>query len=168
MATYWTTDTATPPPSIPSGERQKAVESARGKVAAALGARPEEIHFTSGGTEADNWAIKAVAELKKNKGKHIISTPIEHHAVLHTLKYLEKQGYEVTYLDVDGSGNISLDALKAAIRPDTILITVMMANNEIGTVEPVAEIGRSRVRLGCCSIRTPSRLRAISPSTSGR
>jgi len=120
---------------------KKAVESARGKVAAALGARPEEIHFTSGGTEADNWAIKAVAELKKNKGKHIISTPIEHHAVLHTLKYLEKQGYEVTYLDVDGSGNISLEGLRSAIRPDTILVTIMTANNEIGTIQPVSEIG---------------------------
>jgi cysteine desulfurase len=143
MAPYLTTEYGNPSSIYSVGRAaKKAVESARGKVAAALGARPEEIHFTSGGTEADNWAIKAVAELKKNKGKHIISTPIEHHAVLHTLKYLEKQGYEVTYLDVDGSGNISLDALKAAIRPDTILITVMMANNEIGTVEPVAEIGK--------------------------
>ncbi len=120
---------------------KKAIEGARGKVAAAIGAKPEEIHFTSGGTESDNWAIKAIAELKKNKGKHIISTPIEHHAVLHTLKHLEKLGYEVTYLDVDDKGSISLEKLRSAIRPDTILITVMAANNEIGTIEPVAAIG---------------------------
>ncbi|SHI18115.1 cysteine desulfurase [Sporobacter termitidis DSM 10068] len=120
---------------------KRAVEDARSKVAAAIGAKPEEVYFTSGGTESDNWAIKGVVELRKNKGKHIISTEIEHHAVQHTLQYLEKQGYEVTYLKVDQYGNISLDDLRAAIRPDTILITVMTANNEIGTILPIAEIG---------------------------
>lgn len=121
---------------------KRALEEARGKVAAAIGAKPAEIYFTAGGTEADNWAIKSVVELKKAKGKHIISTAIEHHAVQHTLEYLEKQGYEVTYLPVDSTGNISLDDLRKAIREDTILITVMMANNEIGTILPVTEIGK--------------------------
>lgn len=121
---------------------KRAVEQARGKVAAAIGAKPEEIYFTAGGTEADNWAIKSVVELKKKKGTHIISSAIEHHAVQHTLQYLEKQGCQVTYLAVDAGGNISLDDLRAAIRDDTILITIMMANNEIGTIAPVAEIGK--------------------------
>jgi cysteine desulfurase len=121
---------------------KRAVEEARGKVAAAIGAKLEEIYFTAGGTEADNWAIKAVAELKKSKGRHIISTAIEHHAVMHTLQHLEKQGYEATYLKVDSNGNISLDELRGAIREDTILITIMTANNEIGTILPVSEIGR--------------------------
>lgn len=120
---------------------KRAVEEARAKVASAISAKPEEIYFTSGGTESDNWAIKGVAELLKNKGRHIISTEIEHHAVLDTLRYLEKQGCEVTYLKVDRNGFISLDDLRKAIRPDTILITVMTANNEIGTILPVAEIG---------------------------
>jgi cysteine desulfurase len=121
---------------------KKAVEDARRRVAAAIGARPEEIYFTSGGTEADNWAIKSAVELKKNKGKHIISTEIEHHAVLHTLQHLEKQGYEVTYLKVDEYGNVSPEDLKKAIREDTILITIMAANNEIGTIQPIAELGK--------------------------
>ena len=121
---------------------KRTIEEARGKAAAAIGARPDEIYFTAGGTEADNWAIKSVAELRKNKGRHIISTEIEHPAVQHTLQYLEKQGYEVTYLKVDGSGSISLDDLRQALRADTILITVMMANNEIGTIQPVSEIGK--------------------------
>jgi len=120
---------------------KRAVEDARAKVASAIGARPEEIYFTSGGTESDNWAIKGVAELRKNKGRHIISTEIEHHAVLDTLHHLEKQGFEVTYLKVDQYGGISLDDLRKAIRPETILITVMAANNEIGTILPIAEIG---------------------------
>ncbi|MDD3035446.1 MAG: cysteine desulfurase NifS [Eubacteriales bacterium] len=120
---------------------KKAIESARGKVASAIGAKPEEIYFTACGTESDNWAIKSVAELKKSKGKHIISTAIEHHAVVHTLQKLEKQGFDVTYLGVNENGNISLDELRAAIRPDTILITIMTANNEIGTIMPIAEIG---------------------------
>lgn len=121
---------------------KKAIEEARLKVASAIGAKPEEIFFTSGGTESDNWAIKAAVQLKQGKGKHIISSAVEHHAVLHTLQYLEKQGYEVTYLGTDEKGNISLEELRAVIREDTILITIMTANNEIGTIMPIAEIGK--------------------------
>ena len=106
-----------------------------------LGAKPEEIYVTAGGSESDNWALKATAEAYASKGKHIITTKIEHHAILHTCEYLEKRGFEITYLNVDRDGLISLDELKAAIRPDTILISVMFANNEIGTIEPIAEIG---------------------------
>ncbi len=120
---------------------KKAINEARRTIAGAVGAKPEEIYFTAGGTEADNWAVKAAAESRGAEGKHIITTKIEHHAVLHTCAYLEKKGYEVTYLDVDGDGLVDVRALKAAIRPDTILISVMFANNEIGTVEPIREIG---------------------------
>jgi cysteine desulfurase len=127
---------------------REALEIAREKVAKALGAKPSEIYFTSGGTESDNWAIRSAAELRKKKGKHIISTRIEHHAVLHTLKKMEKQGFDVTYLGVDEKGQISLDELRAAIRPDTVLITVMAANNEIGTILPVAEIGAAAREAG--------------------
>lgn len=124
-----------------AGKANKAVTEARGQVAALIGARPEEIYFTAGGSESDNWALKAVADAYSKKGRHIITSAIEHHAVLHTCQYLEKQGYEVTYLSVDEDGKISLDELRAAIRPDTILISVMAANNEIGTIEPLKEIG---------------------------
>ncbi len=120
---------------------KKAINEARRTIAGAVGAKPEEIYFTAGGTEADNWAVKAAAESRGAEGKHIITTKIEHHAVLHTCAYLEKKGYEVTYLDVDGDGLVDVRALKAAIRPDTILISVMFANNEIGTIEPIREIG---------------------------
>ena len=123
-------------------EAKAALDLAREQVASALGATAREIFFTGCGTEADNWAIKGVALAKSNKGNHIISSKIEHHAVLHTLQSLEKQGFEVTYLDVDEYGKISLDELRASIRPDTILITIMTANNEIGTIEPIAEIGK--------------------------
>ena len=118
------------------------IEEARAQVADLLGAEVNEIYFTGCGTESDNWAIKGTASSKADKGKHIITTKIEHHAVLHTCQYLEKKGYEVTYLGVDEFGMISLDELKAAIRPDTILISVMFANNEIGTIQPIAEIGK--------------------------
>ena len=121
---------------------KKAINEARQVIADALGAKSEEIYFTASGSEADNWAIKAVAEAYQNKGKHIITSKIEHHAVLHTCQYLEKNGFEVTYLNVDGDGLISLEELKNAIRPDTILISIMYANNEIGTIQPVAEIGQ--------------------------
>lgn len=124
-----------------SAVTKSAVEEARAKVAAALGAEPREIYFTSGGSEGDNWAIKLGAELKAKNGRHIITTAFEHHAVLHTMQYLEKHGYEVTYLPVGSEGVVSVDDLKAAIRPDTILISVMFANNEIGTIQPIAEIG---------------------------
>lgn len=122
-------------------ESKKAITSAREIIAKSLGARTEEIYFTAGGSEADNWAIKATAEAYAAKGKHIITTKIEHHAVLHTCEYLEKQGFEVTYLNVDRDGLVDLEELKSAIRPDTILISIMFANNEIGTIEPVKEIG---------------------------
>lgn len=122
-------------------EAKAAIETARQKVATSIGADSKEIFFTGCGTEADNWAIKGIAQAKEKKGKHIITSKIEHHAVLHTLESLEKQGYEVTYLNVDEYGKISLDDLRSAIRPDTILITIMAANNEVGTIQPIAEIG---------------------------
>ena len=122
-------------------ESKKAMDHARQTIADSLGAKPEEIYFTAGGSESDNWALKATAEAYASKGKHIITTKIEHHAILHTCEYLEKRGFEITYLNVDRDGLISLDEWKAAIRPDTILISVMFANNEIGTIEPIAEIG---------------------------
>jgi cysteine desulfurase len=120
---------------------KKAINEARRTIAAAIGAKPEEIYFTAGGTEADNWALKAAAECCAGKGRHIITTKIEHHAVLHACGYLEKNGYEVTYLDVDRDGILDPEALKEAIRPDTVLISVMFANNEIGTIQPIREIG---------------------------
>ena len=113
----------------------------REMIAEALGAKGNEIYFTAGGSESDNWALKATAEAYKDKGNHIITTKIEHHAILHTAEYLEKNGFEVTYLDVDENGVVNLEELKAAIRPETILISVMFANNEIGTIEPIKEIG---------------------------
>ncbi|MBQ6806457.1 MAG: cysteine desulfurase NifS [Lachnospiraceae bacterium] len=124
-----------------AGNAKKAVDHARTILAEGIHAKAEEIYFTGGGSESDNWVLKATAEAYSSKGKHIITTKIEHHAILHTAEYLEKKGYEVTYLNVDENGLISLDELKAAIRPDTILISIMAANNEIGTVEPLAEIG---------------------------
>ena len=117
------------------------VDRQREVIAEILGAKANEIYFTAGGSEADNWALKAAAEAYASKGNHIITTKIEHHAILHTAEYLEKHGCEVTYLDVDEDGLIDLEQLKAAIRPETILISVMFANNEIGTIEPVKEIG---------------------------
>ena len=124
-----------------AAESKKAVTEAREIIAGALGAKAEEIYFTAGGSEADNWALKSAAECYQNKGKHIITTKIEHHAVLHTCEWLEKRGFEVTYLNVDENGVVKLEELKKAIRPDTILISVMFANNEIGTLEPIKEIG---------------------------
>lgn len=125
-----------------AGKSKNAIEQAREDLATCIGSKPEEIYFTSGGSEADNWAIKMIAEGYAYKGKHIITSKIEHHAVLHTCEYLEHKGYEVTYLDVDEEGLIHVEDLEAAIREDTILITIMMANNEIGTIQPVEEIGR--------------------------
>jgi len=119
----------------------KAVNDARSTIAGIMGAKESEIYFTSGGSESDNWAIKGTADLLKEKGKHIITSKIEHHAVLHTCEYLERQGYEVTYLDVDENGIVSPESVEKAIRPDTILISIMFANNEIGTIEPIKEIG---------------------------
>ena len=122
-------------------EAREGVEHARNQVAAAINASPDEIFFTAGGTESDNMAIKGVAHKYAKKGKHIITTAIEHHAVLHTCEALEKEGYEVTYLPVDEDGLISVELVKAAMRDDTLLVTVMFANNEVGTIEPIAEIG---------------------------
>ena len=120
---------------------RKAVNEARRILAGALGARQEEIYFTSGGTEADNWAVKAAAEIRPDRGRHIVTTKIEHNAVLNACRYLEEQGFEVTYLDVDENGMVAPGRLKAALRPDTILISVMAANNEIGSIQPIGQIG---------------------------
>lgn len=122
-------------------EALKAVDKARQQVAKAIGCAPNEVYFTSGGTESDNWAIKGIALAHQNKGKHIITSRIEHPAVIKTCQALEKQGFEVTYLDVDNEGFISLDQLEKSIRKDTILISVMTANNEVGTIEPIRQIG---------------------------
>ncbi|MBR4139569.1 MAG: cysteine desulfurase NifS [Lachnospiraceae bacterium] len=124
-----------------AGNSKEAMAKARETIAASLGAKTNEIYFTAGGSEADNWALKATAEAYKAKGNHIITTKIEHHAILHTAEWLEKNGFEVTYLNVDENGVVKLDELKKAIRPETILISVMFANNEIGTIQPVKEIG---------------------------
>ena len=124
-------------------EARKGMEEAREHVASLVGAQPDEIVFTSGGTESDNMAVRGVAEALEKKGKHIITSAIEHHAILHTCEYLQKhQGYEVTYLPVDSYGMVSPGDVRAAIRPDTVLVTIMMANNEVGTIQPVAEIAR--------------------------
>lgn len=120
---------------------KQAIEDARETIGSSIGTRASNMYFTAGGSESDNWALKGVAEAYKDKGKHIITTKIEHHAILHTCAYLEQQGYEVTYLDVDADGLVSPEDVKKAIRPDTILISVMFANNEIGTIEPIEEIG---------------------------
>ena len=122
-------------------EAAKAVDSARKRVAARLNCKPSEIYFTSGGTESDNWAIKGIAHASRDKGRHIVTSAIEHHAVLHACQQLEKDGWEVTYVGVDSDGIIKLDELKAAVRPDTVLVTVMYANNEVGSIQPISEIG---------------------------
>ena len=123
-------------------ESKKVIDIARNKIAKSIGAKPEEIYFTGGGSEADNWAIKGVAYALKNKGNHIITSKIEHHGVLHTCEYLEKEGFQVTYLDVDEYGVVDLEQLKNTIKDNTILITIMYANNEIGTIQPIEEIAK--------------------------
>lgn len=122
-------------------ESHKVVDDARDTIAELLHAKGNEIYFTGGGSESDNWALKAVADAFSSKGKHIITSKIEHHAILHTCEFLEKHGFEVTYLDVDANGLVSPESLKTAIRPDTILVSIMFANNEIGTIEPIKELG---------------------------
>ena len=143
MLPYFTENYGNPSSVYDLGAKNKsAVTTARETIAKALGTDTPNIYFTAGGSEADNWAIVATAEAYKNKGNHIITSKIEHHAVLHTCEYLEKErGFEVTYVDVDENGKVKLDELKKAIRPTTILITIMFANNEIGTIQPVKEIG---------------------------
>ena len=120
---------------------KEVINRQREVIADVLGAKANEIYFTAGGSESDNWALKATAEAYGNKGKHIITSKIEHHAILHTCEYLEKRGFEITYLDVDENGIVDLEQLKSSIREDTILISVMFANNEIGTIQPIKEIG---------------------------
>lgn len=129
-------------------ESKKAVTKARDIIADALHTNASDIYFTAGGSESDNWALKATAEAYKEKGNHIITSKIEHHAILHTCEWLEKQGFEITYLDVDENGLISIEALEAAIRPTTILISIMFANNEIGTIEPIEAIGEMAQKHG--------------------
>lgn len=142
MIPYFTENYGNPSSIYELGQRSKeAITTAREQIAGVIGAKTEEIYFTAGGSEADNWALKAACEAYEGKGKHIITTKIEHHAILHTCEYLEKKGVEVTYLNVDENGLIDLDELQKAIRPDTILISIMFANNEIGTIEPIKEIG---------------------------
>ena len=125
-----------------ASQNKEAVTEAREQIAKALNASTQDVYFTAGGSEADNWALKAAMEAYKDKGNHLITTKIEHHAILHTCEYLEKQGCEVTYLDVDENGVVDLDQLKKSIKPTTVLISVMYANNEIGTVQPIKEIGQ--------------------------
>ena len=125
-----------------SADNKKDITEARETIAKTINTEAENIYFTAGGSESDNWALKATAEAYGSKGKHIITTKIEHHAILHTCDYLAEKGFEITYLDVDEFGLIKLDQLKKAIRPDTILISIMFANNEIGTIQPIAEIGK--------------------------
>ena len=120
---------------------RRGMETARERVAAAIGAAPQEIYFTGSGSEADNWAIRGIAAALKNKGNHIITSAVEHHAVLHTCQALEKEGFSVTYLPVDAYGRVSAADVKAAVTPQTILVSIMFANNEIGTIMPIAEIG---------------------------
>lgn len=142
MLPYFTQNFGNPSSVYTFSQKNKAViTQCRETIANSLGAKTNEIYFTAGGSESDNWALKATAEAYAAKGKHIITTKMEHHAILHTAQYLETKGYEVTYLDVDENGIVKLDALKKAIRPDTILISIMYANNEIGTVQPIKEIG---------------------------
>lgn len=143
MLPYFTEKFGNPSTIYSLGAQSKeAVTVARQAIAGTLNTGCENIYFTAGGSEADNWAIKAAADALKGKGKHIITSGIEHHAVLHTCQYLEKQGFEVTYLPVDADGLVDPAAVEAAIRPDTILISIMFANNEIGTIQPIGEIGR--------------------------
>ncbi len=143
MLPYFTEEFGNPSSVYSFAAKNKTViERAREMIAASINAKPKEIYFTGGGSESDNMAIKGIARAYKDKGRHIITSKIEHHAVLHSLRALEKEGYEVTYLDVDEYGVVKLDELKKAIRDDTILITIMFANNEIGTIEPVKEIGQ--------------------------
>lgn len=141
MMPYFIRDFGNPSSLYQSGRTaKKALEEARESVANSIHANPGEIFFTSGGSESDNWAIKGIVQANSSKGKHIVTSAIEHHAVLHVCQTLEKNGYEVTYVGVDAEGIVNAEDVKAAIRPDTVLVTIMMANNEIGTIQPISEI----------------------------
>ena len=141
MLPYFSEDFGNPSSLYPAGQRASdAVAAARATLAGLIGAKPAEVYFTSGGSEADNWALKGFARANASRGRHLITSAIEHHAVLHTCQALEKEGFEVTYLPVDGDGLVDPAAFEAAIRPDTILASIMFANNEIGTIEPIAEL----------------------------
>lgn len=149
MLPYFTEEYGNPSSLYSLGQSaSQAVTKAREEIAALIGAKPGEIYFTAGGSESDNWAIKGIAEARAEKGKHVITSAIEHHAVLHTCGWLEKQGYEVTYLPVDENGLVSPEDLEAAIRPDTILVSIMMANNEIGTIEPIVQLAEIAKKAG--------------------
>jgi cysteine desulfurase len=149
MLPYFTENYSNPSAVYSFAQKSKnAVEDARAVIAKTLNAAPSEIYFTAGGSESDNWALKVVAEKYKDKGCHIITTAIEHHAILHTAEYLEKNGFSVTYLDPDNEGIISAEAVEAAIRPNTVLVSVMAANNEVGTLEPIKAIGEVAHRHG--------------------
>ena len=144
------------------------LRQAREQVASALGAEPDRVFFTSGGTEADNWAIFSAAERLGKRGHHIVTTAVEHHAVLHPMQKLEAKGFEVTYLQPDREGNITVDALKKALRPDTILVSVMMVNKETGAVMPIADMVRATRRLSPSPRTRSTRPRARAHCTSGR
>ena len=149
MLPYFTEEYGNPSSLYGLGQSaSQAVTKAREEIATLIGAKPGEIYFTAGGSESDNWAIKGIADARAEKGKHLITSAIEHHAVLHTCEWLEKQGYEVTYLPVDENGLVSPEDLAAAIRPDTILVSIMMANNEIGTIEPIAQLAEIAKKAG--------------------
>ncbi|HHV45507.1 MAG TPA: cysteine desulfurase NifS [Tissierellia bacterium] len=143
MLPYFNINYGNPSSIYTLGSKSKnAIEIARERVAKAIGANTNEIFFTAGGSESDNWALKGIAYANRKKGNHIITSKIEHHAILHTCQYLEKEGFKVTYLDVDKYGTVDLEQLKNSITDDTILISIMFANNEIGTIQPIKEIGR--------------------------
>jgi cysteine desulfurase len=143
MLPYFSEEYGNPSSVYSIGQSNKSIlDLARKQVASAINAQPDEIYFTNGGTESDNWALKGVAFANERKGKHIITTAIEHHAILHSCNWLASRGFEITYLPVDKYGMVSPDSVEKAIRPDTILISVMYANNEVGTIQPIAEIGK--------------------------
>lgn len=143
MMPYFTEDFGNPSSIYPLGQRASdAVARSRETIAGLIGAKPREVYFTSGGSESDNWAVKGVARANAKKGRHVITSSIEHHAVLHACEALEREGFEITYLPVDADGLVKPETLAAALRPDTVLVSVMLANNEIGTVQPIAELAR--------------------------
>jgi len=169
MMPFWTESCGNPSSIHATGrEAHRALDTARKRVAAAIGAEPGEIYFTSGGSESDNWALKGAADALRDRGRHIVTSAVEHHAVLHACQWLEKQGFEVTYLPVDALGRVDPEDVRKAIRKDTILISVMTANNEIGTVQPVGKSGKLPVSTESFSTRTRCRPSERSRWTCGR